>query len=118
MNLKKIAHYAVLIVIACIFLVPLLYVFYNSLLPYRYVQTWAPIDVWTLDNYKVLEYFCFYCHCSSRQFGVSCHGRIRTGKTKISWKKADIQYSSDFHDGALPAHDDTDVYHAGKNEYA
>ena len=52
MNLKKIAHYAVLIVIACIFLVPLLYVFYNSLLPYRYVQTWAPIDVWTLDNYK------------------------------------------------------------------
>ena len=54
MNLKKIAHYAVLIVIACIFLVPLLYVFYNSLLPYRYVQTWAPIDVWTLDNYKEL----------------------------------------------------------------
>ena len=32
MNLKKIAHYAVLIVIDCIFLVPLLYVFYNSLL--------------------------------------------------------------------------------------
>lgn len=54
MNLKKITHYAVLIVIACIFLVPLLYVFYNSLLPYRYVQTWAPIDVWTLDNYKEL----------------------------------------------------------------
>ena len=39
-------------------------------------------------------------------------------KAKISWKKADIQYSSDFHDGALPAYDDTDVYHAGKNEYA
>ena len=36
----------------------------------------------------------------------------------VFWKKADIQYSSDFHDGALPAYDDTDVYHAGKNEYA
>ncbi len=50
----KICLYTVLIVIAIIFLAPLLYVLYNSFLPYRYVQTWAPINVMTLDNYKEL----------------------------------------------------------------
>ena len=46
--------YTVLIILALIFLLPILYVFYNSLLPYRYVQTWAPISVWSLDNFKEL----------------------------------------------------------------
>lgn len=50
----KICLYTVLIAIAIIFLAPLLYVLYNSFLPYRYVQTWAPISVMTLDNYKEL----------------------------------------------------------------
>ena len=43
--------YFTLIVLALIFLLPILYVFYNALLPYRYVQTWAPVSVWTLDNF-------------------------------------------------------------------
>ncbi len=50
-TLLCIAKYTVLILLALIFLLPILYVFYNSLLPYRYVQTWAPISVWTLDNF-------------------------------------------------------------------
>lgn len=53
-KLQKIGLYIVLIFIAIIFLAPLLYVLYNSLLPYKYVQTWAPVSVWTLDNYKEL----------------------------------------------------------------
>lgn len=53
-RLKKLCLYGILVVIACIFLAPLLYVLYNSFLPYRYVQTWAPVSVWTLDNYKEL----------------------------------------------------------------
>ena len=53
-TLLCIAKYTVLILLALIFLLPILYVFYNSLLPYRYVQTWAPISVWTLDNFKEL----------------------------------------------------------------
>ena len=46
--------YFTLIVLALIFLLPILYVFYNAFLPYRYVQTWAPVSVWTLDNFKEL----------------------------------------------------------------
>ena len=53
-KLQKPILYLILVFIVCIFLIPLLYVFYNSLLPYRYVQTWAPFSVWTLDNYKEL----------------------------------------------------------------
>lgn len=53
-KIKKTVQYLVLVIIACIFLAPLLYVLYNSLLPYRYVQTWAPFRVWTFDNYKEL----------------------------------------------------------------
>lgn len=53
-RLRGVLLYTVLILLAVIFLAPLLYVLYNSLLPYRYVQTWAPVDVWTLDNYKEL----------------------------------------------------------------
>lgn len=52
--LTKAARYILLIFLAAVFLLPLLYVLYNSLLPYRYVQTWAPIRVWTLDNFKEL----------------------------------------------------------------
>ncbi len=52
--LKKILLYTALIMLAAVFLVPILYVFYNSLLPYRYVQTWAPIKYWSLDNFKEL----------------------------------------------------------------
>ena len=46
--------YAVLTFLAIIFLAPVLYVFYNSLLPNRYVQTWAPISVWSLNNFTEL----------------------------------------------------------------
>lgn len=53
-KIKKIGLYIVLFFIAGIFLIPLLYVLYNSFLPYRYVQTWAPPSVWTLDNYREL----------------------------------------------------------------
>lgn len=53
-KIQKPVLYLILIFIAGIFLIPLLYVFYNSLLPYRYVQTWASPKVWTLDNYKEL----------------------------------------------------------------
>lgn len=53
-TLLCIAKYTVLILLALIFLLPILYVFYNSLLPYRYVQTWAPISVWTLDNFNII----------------------------------------------------------------
>lgn len=53
-KIQRAVLYLLLICIAMIFLAPLLYVFYNSLLPYRYVQTWAPISVWTLDNFKQL----------------------------------------------------------------
>lgn len=53
-KIQSLLLYAVLLALAVIFLAPILYVFYNSLLPYRYVQTWAPVSVWTLDNYKEL----------------------------------------------------------------
>ena len=53
-KLLKVVLYTVLIGLSLIFLLPILYVFYNSLLPYRYVQTWAPVSVWTLDNFKEL----------------------------------------------------------------
>ena len=53
-TLLCIAKYTVLILLALIFLLPILYVFYNSLLQYRYVQTWAPISVWTLDNFNII----------------------------------------------------------------
>ncbi len=53
-TLPTIIRYVFLISLAAVFLLPLLYVLYNSLLPYRYVQTWAPVSVWTLDNFKEL----------------------------------------------------------------
>lgn len=53
-RLWSVLKYILLITLACIFLAPLLYVLYNSFLPYRYVQTWAPVSVWTLDNFKQL----------------------------------------------------------------
>ena len=53
-KLLTILMYIILIALALIFLLPILYVFYNALLPYRYVQTWAPISVWTLDNFREL----------------------------------------------------------------
>lgn len=53
-KIRSIVLYTVLIGLSLIFLLPVLYVFYNSLLPYRYVQTWAPVSVWTLDNYREL----------------------------------------------------------------
>ena len=53
-KIRSIILYTVLIGLSLIFLLPVLYVFYNSLLPYRYVQTWAPVSVWTLDNYREL----------------------------------------------------------------
>ncbi len=51
---KKILLYSALVMLAAVFLVPILYVFYNSLLPYRYVQTWAPLKYWSLNNFKEL----------------------------------------------------------------
>lgn len=50
----KIIIYIILIILAAIFLVPIFYVFYNSLLPKRYIQTFVSPSVWTLDNYKQL----------------------------------------------------------------
>ena len=44
-KIRSIILYTVLIGLSLIFLLPVLYVFYNSLLPYRYVQTWAPVSV-------------------------------------------------------------------------
>ena len=57
-NMKKkilnVLLYTVLICLSLFFLLPILYVFYNSLLPYRYVQTWSPVNVWTMDNFREL----------------------------------------------------------------
>ena len=67
-TLLCIAKYTVLILVALIFLLPILYVFYNSLLPYRYVQTWAPISVWTLDNFIINQNIVFdYLFISSHK---------------------------------------------------
>lgn len=40
--------------LALIFLVPVFYVMYNSLLPKRYIGSFVPPSVWSLDNYKEL----------------------------------------------------------------
>lgn len=50
----KFFTYLFLILLAMLFLVPVLYVFYNGLLPKRYIGTMAPPSVWTLDNFKEL----------------------------------------------------------------
>lgn len=50
----KIITYGFLVLLALIFLVPILYVMYNSLLPKRYIGSFVPPSVWSLDNYREL----------------------------------------------------------------
>ncbi len=52
--LSKVLIYLFLIGLALIFLVPVIYVFYNSLLPKRYIGSFVPPSVWSFDNYKEL----------------------------------------------------------------
>ena len=82
---------------------PILYVFYNS---YRYVQTWAPISVWTLDNFKelygvsdfnvVLEYVCIYRNRCDRQPAFSYYGHMRS---QSSFRRS----LPDIYDGSVSA---------------
>ncbi|MDR2305327.1 MAG: carbohydrate ABC transporter permease [Treponema sp.] len=51
-NFAIFLRYTALLFFTVIFLVPIFYVIYNSFLPNRYVQTWVPPSIWTLDNYK------------------------------------------------------------------
>ena len=53
-RIGKIFTYLFLICLALIFLVPVFYVFYNSLLPKRYIGTFVSPDIWSFDNYKEL----------------------------------------------------------------
>ena len=50
----KVLTYFFLALLALIFLVPVFYVMYNSLLPKRYIGSFVPPSVWSLDNYKEL----------------------------------------------------------------
>ena len=53
-RIGKVFTYLFLLCLALIFLVPVFYVFYNSLLPKRYIGTFVSPDIWSLDNYKEL----------------------------------------------------------------
>ena len=116
--------YFTLIALALIFLLPILYVFYNALLPYRYVQTWAPISVWTLDNFK--ELFTQYpilrwywnTFLSTVIVVAGNHGRICVGQIQVPWQKNNFWLLVTVHDGAFSAYDDTDVYPACQIKYA
>jgi multiple sugar transport system permease protein len=48
-----IGNYALLIVFGLLFALPFLYTLYTSVLPMEYVNKWAGISKWTLDNYKL-----------------------------------------------------------------
>ena len=50
----KILIYFFLILLALLFLVPVFYVMYNSLLPKRYIGSFVMPSLWSLDNYKEL----------------------------------------------------------------
>ena len=50
----KILIYFFLILLALLFLVPVFYVMYNSLLPKRYIGSLVSPALWSLDNYKEL----------------------------------------------------------------
>lgn len=50
----KVVQYAVLTVVAAVFVLPILYVMYNSLLPRHLIGSWAAPANWTLDNYREL----------------------------------------------------------------
>ena len=50
----KILIYLFLILLALLFLVPVFYVMYNSLLPKRYIGSFVMPSLWSLDNYKEL----------------------------------------------------------------
>lgn len=50
----KVLTYFFLALLALIFLVPVFYVMYNSLLPKRYIGSFVSPSVWSLDNYKEL----------------------------------------------------------------
>ena len=50
----KILIYFFLILLALLFLVPVFYVMYNSLLPKRYIGSFVSPALWSLDNYKEL----------------------------------------------------------------
>lgn len=46
--------YTILLLLACIFLAPMLYALYNSLLPLKYVDKIVSFDKFTIDNYITL----------------------------------------------------------------
>lgn len=50
----KILIYFFLILLALLFLVPVFYVMYNSLLPKQYIGSFVSPALWSLDNYKEL----------------------------------------------------------------
>ncbi len=128
-KLLKVVLYTVLIGLSLIFLLPILYVFYNSLLPYRYVQTWAPVSVWTLDNFKELftkypimrwywNTFASTAIVVAGNLIFPHHGGIRPGQAEISGEKDNFRRIVDIHDGAVSVDNDTDVYTACQAEHA
>lgn len=128
-TLLCIAKYTVLILLALIFLLPILYVFYNSLLPYRYVQTWAPISVWTLDNFKELfmQYPILKWYWNTfASTAIVVIGNLlfptmagyALAKLRFPGKKADLYLYADIYDGSVSADTDSDVYTACKAESA
>ena len=52
--LKKAAFYILLVLLALVFICPLMYALYNSLLPLDKVNTLVPPSEFTLDNYVEL----------------------------------------------------------------
>lgn len=53
-KLKKVLFYGLLIIVGCIFCLPMCYAVYNSLLPLDKVNQWVPLSTFTLDVYKQL----------------------------------------------------------------
>ena len=128
-TLLCIAKYTVLILLALIFLLPILYVFYNSLLPYRYVQTWAPISVWTLDNFKELFtqypilkwYWNTFASTAIVMIGnllFPTMAGYALAKLRFPGKKLNLYLYADIYDGSVSADIDSDVYTACKAESA
>lgn len=50
----KAMQYIFMILLACLFLIPLIYAFQTSLVPFSYVNKPAPLSVYSLDNYVKL----------------------------------------------------------------
>ena len=120
--------YFTLIVLALIFLLPILYVFYNALLPYRYVQTWAPVSVWTLDNFKELftQYpiLRWYWNTFLSTVIVVLGNLLFRPWQAMHWQnsispgKSYFRVPAALYDGTFSAYYDPDVHSARETEHA